>query len=133
VIQDYIKCKFVYDTAHPGQCLRNNDTGKLQAKKGTIDYADLFGKLISSGATSAEKTVRSLVGGIIRGISIASLQNEVAAEVVSSMAGTLAKKSVEQIMFKALDDFISKNNPATPDAKRAILNALAKLNGLFKG
>jgi hypothetical protein len=130
VIQSNMVNMFIPDPrpGKQGAAGRDQDTGRLAGD--TTDYSDLLGTLVTFGGTSAEKSVRSLVGGLIRGIAIASLQNEVMAEVVAALAGTLAKKLVESLTYQAYQQFIDA--PGTdPDAKRAVLNALAQFHGLL--
>jgi hypothetical protein len=95
-----------------------------------VDYADLVGKLIAFGASSAEKGVRSLVGGLVRGVAIAALQNEVLAEVVASFAGGLARKLVESVTYTALDAYL-KDTTVAQDVKWNSLKILATLLGLI--
>ena len=84
-----------------------------------MDYSDLIGKMVAYAGTTAEKSIRSVLGGVIRGVAIASLQNEVLAEVVSAIAGTLAKKVAEQFMYTWLNQFISSSNTTATDAEKA--------------
>jgi hypothetical protein len=95
-----------------------------------VDYADLAGKLIAFGASSAEKSVRSLVGGLIRGVSIAAIQNEVLAEIVASFAGGLARKLVESVTYSALNEYLNDTTVAV-DVKWNSLKILATLLGLI--
>src|SRR5262249_13864044 len=71
VITDRLTDEFVPDSTAQGTPGRApaGDTGRLDGKK--TDYADLVGKLVAFAGTSAEKSVRSLVGGLIRGVAIA--------------------------------------------------------------
>jgi len=129
VIQNDLVNLFIPDPrpGEQGAAGRDLDTGRLTGD--TTDYSDLLGSLVAFGATTAEKSVRSLVGGLIRGVAIASLQNEVMAELIASLTGTLAKKLVESLTYQALRQFI--DDPGTdPDAKRAVLNALARFHGV---
>jgi hypothetical protein len=98
----------------------------LMAKK--IDYADLVGKWVSFSAKTVEKNIRSLVGGAMRGVWLASINNEVLAEVVSAAASTLAKKVAENVAYEWLTDFIV-DQPGDPDAKRAFLKKLSDIHG----
>jgi len=130
VIRNDMVNRFIPDPrpGKQGAAGRDQDTGRLSGD--TTDYSDLLGRLVAFGGSTAEKSVRSLVGALIRGIAIAALQNEVIAEVVSSLAGTLAKKLVESLTYQAYQQFIDA--PGTdPDAKRAVLNALAQFHGLL--
>jgi hypothetical protein len=129
VIRNNMVNRFIPDRrpGKQGVAGRDRDTARLSGD--TTDYSDLLGRLVAFGGTTAEKSVRSLVGALIRGIAIASLQNEVIAEVVASLAGTLAKKLVESLTYQAYQQFIDA--PGTdPDAKRVVLNALAQFHGL---
>ncbi len=110
-----------------GRPIDEGDPAKADFK---VDYADLAGKLIAFGATSAEKSVRSLVGGLIRGVSIASLQNEVLAEVVASLAGGLSRKLVESVTYNTFQNYLAKAS-ITPEVKWTSLKILATLLGLI--
>ena len=102
VIPDFLQCLFVTDSRPGEQGVpgRDGDTGQSSGDR--TDYADLVGRLVAFGGTAAEKSVRSLAGGLIRGVAVASLQNDVIAEIVASLAGTLAKKLVESVTYQAL-------------------------------
>src|SRR5262249_15265673 len=129
VIPTNLVDRFIPDSrpGKQGASGRDGDTGRLTGD--TTDYSDLLGRLVAFGATTAEKSVRSLVGGLIRGVAMAALQNEVLAEQVATLAATLAKKLVESLTYHSLQQFIE--DPGTdPDAKRAVLNALAQFHGL---
>jgi hypothetical protein len=125
VIANYLANLFIPD-ARPGkqgEAGPDHDTGRLEGD--TADYSELVGRLVSFGGTTTEKSVRSLVGTLIRGVAIASLQNEAMAELVASIAATLAKKLVESVTYNSLYQFI--NDPGTdPDTKRSVLNALVR-------
>lgn len=124
VIKDYLHCIFISnDPQHQATCGRfPDDTASVDPNK--TDYAELVGKLTSAGGTTAEKSVRSIVGALIRGVSIAALQNEVIAEVVGSLAGTLAKKVMERVVYWALIAYIADDSD--PRAKRQLLELLAE-------
>src|SRR5262249_50738630 len=107
---------------------RDADTGQSSGDR--TDFADLVGGLVAFGGTAAEKSVRSLAGGLIRGVAIASLQNDVIAEVVASLAASLAKKLVESVTYRALRSFILDESSADPDTKRTVLEMLAQIHGL---
>jgi hypothetical protein len=126
VILDNLQDSFVpdKDPKHQGMHGRDKDTGNLDTESMKVDYSDLIGKLVASAGSQADKCIRSILGGVIRGISIASLQNEVIAEVVSAMAGTLAKKVVENVTYLALTGFIG--GTSSPDSKRAVLDLLSQ-------
>ena len=127
VIRDHLACHFVSDDTpgQQGECGADKDTGNLEGMK--TDHSDLLGKLIAFGATAAEKSVRSLMGGIIRGISILSLDNEVIAEVVSAAASTLTKKVVENVIHKWLTGFI-EDETIDPGEKRDVLARFAAIH-----
>jgi hypothetical protein len=129
VIQKHLVDNFIPDKrpGKQGEAGREKDSGRLTGDK--ADYSDLLGKLVAFGGTTAEKSVRSLVGGLIRGVAIASLQNEVVAEVVASFAGTLAKKLVEWISYESWYKLIH-DDTADPDAKRWLLDEMARFHGL---
>lgn len=124
IIEQHLKCTFVKDAANQGVCARDQDTGRSDGKK--IDYADLVGKLVSFGATTAAKGVRSLMGGMVRGVAVLSLDNEVLAEVVSAAASTLAKKVAEKVVYEWLTAYIGGSGD--PDAKRAVLKRWADIH-----
>jgi hypothetical protein len=128
VIRDYMINQFIPDPrpGKQGAAGRDRDTARLSGD--TTDYSDLLGRLVAFGGETAEKSVKSLVGGLIRGIAIAALQNELIAEFVASLAGTLAKKLVESITYQAYQQFIDSSD-IDPDAKRAVLNALGRFHG----
>jgi hypothetical protein len=127
VVTQNLQCIFVTDAApDQGVCGRDNDTGRIDGKK--IDYADLVGKWVSFSAKTVEKNIRSLVGGAMRGVWLASINNEVLAEVVSAAASTLAKKVAENVAYEWLTDFIV-DQPGDPDAKRAFLKKLSDIHG----
>jgi hypothetical protein len=134
VITDRLTDEFVPDSTAQGTPGRApaGDTGRLDGKK--TDYADLVGKLVAFAGTSAEKSVRSLVGGLVRGVAIASLQNEVLAEVIDGLAGTLAKKLVEAVVCRGLMSFIDDTSGTpTADQKRLVLDALALWHDVVAG
>jgi hypothetical protein len=74
------------------------------------DYADLLGKLVAYASRQAEKQTRTSIGGLIRGLSQASLDNEVIAEIIASIAGCFSKKVTEQVVYSLLKEIIE--NPS---------------------
>ena len=88
--------------------------------------------MVAYAGATAEKSIRSILGGVIRGVAIASLQNEVLAEVVSAIAGTLAKKIAEHFMYTWLNQFISSSNTtATDPQKAAAMNHFSEVMGIL--
>jgi hypothetical protein len=136
VITDNAKCIFNHDGVNKkvyGKC--PDDEGRSMAlspnKVGNFDYADLLGKLVTFGGTTAEKSVRSIVGGLIRGVAIAALENEVIAEVVAALAGGLAKKFVEYVTFKGISTYIEDDtNGIDAQTKQNSLHILGTFLGL---
>lgn len=125
VIREHIRCRHLNPGSH-GECDRDKDTGSLE--DGTKDYSDLIGAIVSFAATTADKNVRSLFGGAVRGVSLVSLDNEVLAEMLSSAAATLAKKTVEAVTYKWLNDFVT-GNQGDADQKRDFLSLLGEIHG----
>ncbi len=137
VITSNLECRFVVDgnsgQVH-GDCTGQKDAGRSIAETGdNFDYADLVGRLVSFGGTTAEKSVRSTVGGLVRGVAIASLQNEVIAEVVASLAGGLSRKFVESATFTGITNYIQGRNGVDATVKQESLKMLAKSLGLISG
>jgi hypothetical protein len=95
-----------------------------------MDYAGLVGELVGFGGRAAEKSVRSAVSGLIRGIAMASLQNDVIAEIVAALAGTLAKKLVESVTYNAFRHYIVDDVSVDAGTKRSVLGLLAEIHGL---
>ena len=130
VIKSYLKDQFLHASGDDGNVHTygtpgfDNDTGSNTLPN--VDYADLLGKVIAFGATTAQKSVQSLCGALVRGISIISLDNEVLAEVISSVAGTLAKKVVEKVLFDWLNNYLT--GPGDVKEKQAFLAILSEVH-----
>jgi hypothetical protein len=135
VITQNLECLFVTDAGagKQGVCGPDDDSGRSIEDGAKADYANLVGSLVAFGGTSAEKGVRSIIGGLIRGVAIASLQNEVIAEVVASLASSLSRKFVESATYLGLRSFIVDDTTIAPDDKRKALQLPATLHGLFSG
>jgi len=135
VILANLECNFIKDGTtgqQHGDCAL--DSGRSIEENGdNFDYADLVGRLVSFGGTTAEKSVRSIVGGLIRGVAIASLQNEVIAEVVASLAGGLSRKYVEYATCTGITGYIEGANGVDAKTKQDSLTILAKYLGLLSG
>lgn len=127
LISTHLHCVFMNSG---GVCGRDNDTGKT----GT-DYADLLGKIVAYSARNAEKQTRASVGALIRGLSIASLNNEVLSEMIASSAGTLAKKTAEAVTYRFMHRLIT-DPTVLPNAaqKKVLLDFLEGMHvfGKFK-
>jgi hypothetical protein len=110
-----------------------NDTGRSVTQPGqNADFADLLGQMIAQGAATADKSVRSLVGELVRGVSIASLQNEVLAELVASLAAGLARKFMESAIYGTVAGFLADpHNGVSAADKQAHVMVLAKAIGLL--
>lgn len=126
VIRHELKCMFI---AGEGTCGKDDDTGSTADNK--VDYAPLIGKIIETFSTAAEKTVKSALGGAIRGISFASLDNEVLAEIISAAGSTLAKKIAEKTIYETFVRFLASTQ-ATADEKREILGRWEKIHKTLK-
>ena len=83
------------------------DAGSIGGDK---DYSDLVGKLVKLAGESAERNVSALMGGVVRGISLFALDNEVVAEVISSAAAVASKKAAEAFTYSFLTRFIANVN-----------------------
>ena len=57
---------------------------------------------MKKAAKQAEKQTKTAVGGVVRGISWASLDNEVVAEILATVGGGIAKKITEYVTYKVL-------------------------------
>lgn len=129
VIPEYLHCIFFnsMDGDTPVAGSPDCDRGSIGGEE---DFAGLVGAVTAFAARNAEKNVRSLVGGLIRGSSIVSLNNEVLAEVIGSTAGTLAKKTAEFLTWQFLSRFVQDVNVMKddPKAKRSILKFLRHLH-----
>ena len=107
---------------------RDKDTGrKSDAKPRYKDYSDLIGILTGFGGATAEKNIRSLFGGAIRGLSLVSLDNEVVAELISAAAATIAKKAMEAVVYKAVASYVTSRE-GEAQTKREFLTVLAKFH-----
>jgi hypothetical protein len=98
----------------------------IQTPAGIL-YTNLVGKIIASASSAAQKQVAAASGGLVRGAGVVAVNNEVLAEVVSSLLGSLAKKFVEKASFELLKTFIA-NYGDTPEGA-AILKALEYIYG----
>lgn len=84
------------------------------------DYANLVGKLVALAAQSAEANTRAVIGGVVRGISLFALDNEVVAEVIASSAATAAKKAAEAFTYRFVTRFINDTS-VDVNQRRAVL------------
>jgi hypothetical protein len=84
-----------------------SDSCGVHSIAGENDYADLVGRLVKLAGESAEKNVRALVGGVVRGISLFALDNEVVAEVIATAASVASKKAAEAFTYQFLLRFIA--------------------------
>jgi len=100
----------------------------------TYDFADLIGAIVTCAARNSYQGFKSVVGGVVRGLTIAGMNNEVLAEVLGSLFGGLAKKAAEAFAFRFLNALVTKNNTGiSADERIRILRLLIALylNGVF--
>ncbi len=135
VIMGNIECTFIKDGTtgqEHGDCAV--DSGRSIDENGdNFDYSDLVGRIVAFGGTSAEKSVRSIVGGLIRGVAIAALENEVIAEVVASIAAGLSRKYVEYATYTGIMSYIEGATGVDAKTKQESLTILARYLGLISG
>jgi hypothetical protein len=92
------------------------------------DFTDLVGTVVACAANNSQKGVKSIVGGVVRGLSFAGLNNEVLAEVVGALLGGVAKKVAEAFAYKFLYELITNKKTGVADSDRkVILYELIKL------
>lgn len=77
--------------------------------------------------------MRSIVGGLIRGVAIAALENEVIAEVVASIAAGLSRKYVEYATYTGIMSYIEGATGVDAKTKQESLTILARYLGLISG
>ncbi len=92
VIRDYLRCIFLNDNS-TAVCDRDEQTGSHKDDPLLRDHADLVGRVVSFAGRSSEKGVRANVGGFVRGIGLAALDNEVIAEVLAPSSRPWSRNS----------------------------------------
>lgn len=91
------------------------------------DWTSLVGSLIAFAAKTTESSVRSTVGMLIRGAGPLGTNNEVLAEVVTTVISVLAKKAAEKFSYDVLTDFIVNDTTMPAGEKEIVLADLAKI------
>ncbi len=85
------------------------------------DYSDLIGRMIISTGNTVEKFWKAITGGLVRGISLGSLDNEILAEFLSSVLSVTSKKVAQKVIYKALVKFVTQGDPDLNVPKRDFL------------
>jgi hypothetical protein len=94
-----------------------------------FDESPLVSKIIASASSAAQKQIASAAGGLVRGGGVAAVNNEVIAEVLSSLLGTLAKKFVEKACYVILSNVLNGLDDSLLDVQE-VLRALGEIYGV---